>query len=127
MRGNPERRTTSSFGSSRLILRVLLLTLILSVSGTRSHASSSDDRFSLTRTDHQLHMLATYGISFTMTRMLTARKMPRWKAVFLSSLTTMAFSYGKEKLYDSTYQRGDMVANGIGVATQAVVVFSFQL
>jgi hypothetical protein len=72
-------------------------------------------------------MLATYGMSFTMTRMLTARKMPRWKAVFLSSLTTMAFAYGKEKLYDSTYQRGDMTANGIGVATQAVVVFSFQL
>lgn len=111
--------------SISLKLRAAALTLLLIASATRAHAE--EDRFSFTRTDHQLHMLATYGMSFTLTRMFTARKMPRWKAVFLSSLTTMAFAYGKEKLYDPQYQRGDMIANGIGVATQAVVVFSFQL
>lgn len=72
-------------------------------------------------------MVSSYAFSLSLTSLLTSRKVPRWKAVFLSSLATMALGYGKEKLVDTSYSPGDMVANSIGVGAQALVVFTFEL
>ena len=104
---------------------LLILVTVLLIFSPRE-LKADDHEFDLKTTDHQLHMLSSYAFSLTLTSFLTSRKVPRWKAVFLSSLTTMALGYGKEKLIDSTYSPGDMIANGIGVGAQALVVFTFE-
>lgn len=107
----------------RFLVIILSVLILFSPKQLRAH----DHEFDIKTTDHQLHMLSTYAISLTFTSFLTSRKVPRWKAVLLSSLTTLALGYGKEKLVDSQYSPGDMIANGIGVGAQALVVFTFEL
>ncbi|MFM8270500.1 MAG: hypothetical protein ACKN9V_09960 [Pseudomonadota bacterium] len=105
---------------------ILGMVLILGL-GFSKRAQADDSSFNWSRDDHKLHVTSTFGISLATTMILRKAKIPRWQAVLFSSLGTMAFAYGKEKLVDPEYQRGDMIANSIGVATQALVVFSFGL
>lgn len=108
-------------------LKILFLVFVLHLSfGTGlARAEESNGSFSFSHTDHQLHMLSTYGLSTTFSALLISRKVPRWKAVLISSLSTIALAYGKEKWVDPFYTDSDMVANSIGVAASALVVISF--
>lgn len=103
------------------------LFLFLLVAATLINKECSADSFSINRTDHQLHSLASYGISLTLTRFMESRSVPRWESVLLSSLITLGIGAIKERFIDSTFSPGDMIANGVGVTTQAIAVFSFEL
>jgi|688.fasta_scaffold262468_3 hypothetical protein len=108
-------------------IKFFWILLVFSLNVASQRAIANHEEFSLKNSDHQLHMLSTYGLSLTFTELLQSRKVTKWKAVFLSSLATMALGYGKEKLVDSEYNDADMIANSVGVLTQAVVVFTFDL
>jgi hypothetical protein len=84
------------------------------------------DSFSFKQIDKQLHMSASYGLALTGTRFLQTKKIPRWEAVVYASLITLAVGASKELFLDSTFSSGDMLANSIGVATSALVVFTFE-
>lgn len=103
---------------------LLLLFQVVFLSRT-AHAEESTDGFSFSHTDHQLHMLCTYGFSTTFSSFLISRKVPRWKAVLISSATTMALAYSKERWVDPHFDNSDMIANSVGVTTSALIVFSF--
>ena len=95
--------------------------------GLSPKAVAVEDGFDWSRDDHKLHLGVCYGFSLTSTLVMRKAKIPRWQAVLFSSLGTLALAYGKEMLLDPEYQRGDMIANSLGIATQALVVFSFKL
>lgn len=88
---------------------------------------ASTDHFSLKRKDHQLHLITSYGISMTMTSILRKRGLNRLQAAFVSSAATMALGIAKESFMDDRGERGDIIANTIGIGMHAVVVYTFSL
>lgn len=107
--------------------KVLSLLLVLGLLLAPKQSFANHEEFSFRNADHQLHMVSTYGLSLSLTELIKSRKVSKWKAVLLSSLTTLALGYGKEKLVDPEYNDADMIANSVGVLTQAAVVFSFDI
>ncbi len=109
--------------------KVKLVTTLLALSTLTlplksSHAAS--DPFSFKQTDKQLHMAASYGLSLTGTRFLETKQFPRWEAVLYASLFTLTVGAAKELFIDPAPSGGDMIANLIGTAVSAGVVFTFE-
>lgn len=71
-------------------------------------------------------MAAAYGCSLTSTLLLEKYRVSRAPAVLWASLFTLALGTAKELLVDSTHSPGDQLANAIGVAGSAAMVFTFE-
>lgn len=71
-------------------------------------------------------MAAAYGSALTSTLLLEKYGVSRAWAVVAASLFTVALGTGKELLIDDAYSPGDQVANAIGIAGSAAMVFTFE-
>ncbi|MDZ4661095.1 MAG: hypothetical protein SGJ18_05695 [Pseudomonadota bacterium] len=105
-------------------MKKILLALILMVSNTSLAALPNDDKFSWNNTDKQLHMLASFGLSYSATDAFRRAKYSKWKSIIYGSLVALTVGTIKE-LTDSDFSSNDMLANGIGVGASAGVVLSF--
>jgi uncharacterized protein YfiM (DUF2279 family) len=101
------------------------LFLIMSLLSSEAFAANTPDVFSFSRMDHQLHFVTSYALSLSGTTYLMKRGMPQKKALLISSLTVFAIGMGKEFLYDNRYEKGDIVANSLGILTQSIFVIHF--
>lgn len=104
-----------------------LVLVFVFTSNISIYSSKAGDTFSFKQIDKQLHMTASYGLSLTVTRWLETKQLPRWQAVLYSSLFTMAVGTSKELVVDSAFSGADILANAIGTATSAAIVFTFEL
>ena len=104
----------------------LLLCLILSLPPCVARAEGVS-QFKFTDLDKQAHMLASYGMSLTLTRFLETKKLPIWESVLIASASTIVVGASKELFVDSEFSAADMLANGIGTSVSAALVFTFEL
>lgn len=106
-------------------MKTKLLSLFIFFSSIEAFAANSPDVFSIGRVDHQLHFTASYALSLTTTSFLMKRGVSQRKALLISNLSTLAIGLAKESLYDNRFEKGDMIANGLGVLTQSLFVIYF--
>ncbi len=100
----------------------MTVALVLTASPT-----ARGDTFRPTRLDHQAHMAVSYSLALT-GALIAEHKvgLDRKTAVLVASLATLAVGGFKELVIDDPGEGGDMVANVIGTAGAAAVVFVFR-
>ncbi|MDQ3370875.1 MAG: YfiM family protein [Myxococcota bacterium] len=89
--------------------------------------SARADAFDPRDLDKQAHLAVSYGLTFTIAVVARHHDVPRWQAVAIAAATTLVLGTTKELVDDTGYSWGDQLANTIGTATAAIVVFSFEL
>lgn len=104
--------------------RRLAATLIFMLVGP-AHGLS-DKRLDLGRNDTQLHLATAFAASLAGTEFLEWRKMKTWKATALSSLAVAAASLIKEFAIDADASGNDLMADAIGIGTNAALQFSIK-
>lgn len=117
----------SFYGYNLIVKTIMASVLFLLVVFLSSARPTHADSFDAGETDKLAHMAAAYGLSLTGSTYLQTLGAPRWQAVLISSLATLAVGTAKELILDDSHSAGDQVANLIGVTTQAAVVFTFEL
>ncbi len=88
-----------------------------------SLAATDEDTFSFNNTDKQLHMLASYGLTYTFTDMYRRLGYSKWKSLLWGGLSTLAIGTLKE-VTDPKFSGPDMAANSVGIAVSAGVIIS---
>jgi len=72
------------------------------------------EEFSLRSPDKQTHVAATYAISLALSSGYRKAGMSKTNAFWLGMATTFAIGLAKETFHDKTFNKGDVLANGIG-------------
>ncbi len=85
--------------------------------------SADEDKFSFSDTDKQLHMMASYGLTYTFTDMYRRMGQSKWKSLLWGSLSTLAIGTIKE-LTDPKFSGPDMAADAVGITVGAGVIIS---
>jgi len=88
---------------------------------------ASADDFDPRDYDKIAHMSVSYGITLSVAVVARHYEMKRWQAVLLGAATALALGTAKELVYDETFSWGDELANTIGAAGAAGLVFTFRL
>lgn len=104
------------------MLAAVAATLSMSLA---SHARA--DSFDLTAQDKQAHVAASYGITLTVDVIARRFELPRWQAVLIGAATAIVIGTTKELAFDTDYDWGDQLANGIGIAGATGLVLAFEL
>ncbi|OQW48477.1 MAG: hypothetical protein A4S09_04670 [Proteobacteria bacterium SG_bin7] len=85
--------------------------------------AADEDKFSLSDTDKQLHMIASYGLTFTFTDIYRRMGQSKWKSLLWGSLSTLAIGTIKE-ITDPKFSGPDMAADAVGITIGAGVIIS---
>ena len=102
----------------RSLLFILIFVPVLAFSST-----DDPNSFSFSDNDKQLHMLASYGLTYTFTDIYRRGGSSKWKSLMWGSLSTLAIGTLKE-LTDAQFSKADMVADSIGIVVGAGVIIS---
>lgn len=86
---------------------------------------ADDHVLNLSKKDQQLHFGASFGIALTSTLILENYQVPRGQAILYGSLISLAVGAAKEYAYDKKASQGDMAANVAGIASSALLVWTF--
>ena len=105
----------------RLVSALVFISLFF-----ESREICSDD-FDIQSTDKQAHIAVSYGLALTSTLVLEKHEASLWKAVLYGTLFSLSTGLAKEYLIDKSPSAGDIIADGIGNAMSAGVVFTFEL
>ena len=89
------------------------------------HMAKADD-FDLSKTDQQTHFAVSYGLAMTSTLILEKHNFPRPKSILYGSLITLSAGIAKEYAIDKVASRGDLMADALGTALSAGVVYYFE-
>lgn len=102
---------------------ILSSLLVLSFIKPNSVLGADDDTFRFNDTDKQLHMLASYGLTYTFTDMYRRMGQSKWKSLLWGSLSTLAIGTLKE-LTDPKFSGPDMAADAVGITVGAGVIIT---
>jgi hypothetical protein len=109
-----------------LQLRALLLVSLMIAPMARADDSIAD--FSFSRTDHQLHMLGSYGA--TLTAFMIAKKIfpdcDRWEQYLITYAFVMSLGIAKEFVIDSKPSLSDVFADHVGAMAGGLTVFALE-
>jgi hypothetical protein len=97
---------------------ILILVLIPTIS-----LAADEDTFSFNSTDKQLHMLASYGLTYSLTDMYRRLGHSKWQSLLWGSLSTLAIGTAKE-FTDSKFSGNDIAADALGISVAAGVIIS---
>ena len=111
--------------------RVLCIILILALSGTaraQDNEANKWDPFDWKNRDHAIHMLAGFGLTYTIHNVLRkTTKLTKAESLLISVLAVSVAGVVKEVYVDEFSSRGNHTANFIGIGTGAVFAISFGL
>lgn len=88
--------------------------------------NDSDRNYSLSDPYNQLHLVGSFAFCLTSTLILEHYEVPRWKAVLISLVTTMALGVAKEYWMDSEVSKKDIYMDLAGASTAGLLTFVFR-
>ncbi len=101
---------------------VWIITLML-LSPVLGHAT--EDEFDLRKVDQQAHFAVSYGLAMTSTLLFEKHQYPKTESILYGSLITMSVGFAKEYAIDKKPSEGDLIADVLGTALSAGVIFGF--
>lgn len=104
-------------------MKALLVMGVLILSPVLGHAG--DQEFDLRKVDQQAHLAVSYGLAMTSTMLFEKHQHSRLESILYGSLVTMTVGFAKEYAYDKKPSDGDLIADALGTALSAGIVYSF--
>ena len=86
---------------------------------------AADEEFDLRKLDQQAHFAVSYGLAMTSTLLFEKHQYSKLESILYGSLVTMSVGFAKEYAYDKRPSDGDLIADALGTALSAGVVYSF--
>ena len=86
---------------------------------------AADEEFDLRKVDQQAHFAVSYGLAMTSTLLFEKHQYSKLESILYGSLVTMSVGFAKEYGYDKKPSDGDLIADALGTALSAGVIYSF--
>lgn len=102
--------------------RSLVLAILFILNPLKTLAA---DDFDLRRVDHQAHFAVSYGLAMTSTLLFEKHNFSRTESILYGTLITLSTGLAKEYAWDKTASQGDLVADALGTALSAGVIYTF--